>query len=446
MVTQTAKKWITGKFAATYNKKIVIKLLVVIMICSLPLINLHAQKEYRDITSTLEPWENYNDNLTIHTNNLSILSVENTKRGNNSDITYGSMVKTLDIKTDFRISFEMDMKANSDDVYWGVMFELYTIDGSTVNDVTWYNKKEDDICSINRNDTGWERCFNKTTIMNLYHCPPKDDRYSISMNNSVAELKNGMIETQGVDGVYVKNKIKYSHIAGIRTISIIVGAKTKITIKNFTVEKKTESTKISSDQIISNQQKTSADEYVEAATFYSRQNNYNQAIIRLKKALELNSNHYWANNNIGYIYFMTEEYALGIPYLQKAINIEPDNPFAYSNLGGIYTYLGEYKKAIDYCKRAIDIKEKYNANLQGRTRFDFGEPYYYLGLAYAGLNDVDNSLYYLTIAARLGDENAAKIIDSIKENTKTENSQTSSQQKKRPAQNTLKKDPNFKIK
>jgi|GEM_PF-422054 len=188
--------------------------------------------------------------------------------------------------------------------------------------------------------------------------------------------------------------------------------------------------------------------YFQQAIAYSNQKNYTQAVECYKKILTLNPNDYWANNNIGYNYFLIEKYYSAIPYLQKAIEIEPNNPFAYSNLGGIYLALGDYQKTISYCQKAIDIKDKYNADSKGKSSpFDFGEPYYYVGLAYAGQNDWEKSLSYLIEAARLGDEDARVFLEELDRSSNASQQQRPTQQQQsRPQQNTLKKDPNFKLK
>ena len=187
--------------------------------------------------------------------------------------------------------------------------------------------------------------------------------------------------------------------------------------------------------------------YFQQANIYGNQKNYTQVIECYKKILTLNPNDYWANNNIGYSYFLIEKYYSAIPYLQKAIEIEPNNPFAYSNMGGVYLALGNYEKTISYCRKAIDIKDKYNADSKGKSSpFDFGEPYCYIGFAYAEQNDWEKSLSYLIEAARLGDEDARVFLEELDRSSNVPQQQRPTQQQSRPQQNTLKKDPNFKIK
>jgi tetratricopeptide (TPR) repeat protein len=170
-------------------------------------------------------------------------------------------------------------------------------------------------------------------------------------------------------------------------------------------------------------------EYYNLGVEYSKQKNYTQAITYYKKALALDPNYYWANNNIGYVYYLIGEYSTAIPFLLKAIEIQPNNPFSYSNIGGCYVGIEEYKKAISYCQKAIDVKDRYNLNPDNGNSFYYGEPYYYMGLAYAGLKDWDKAFPYLFEAAKLGEKKAIELLNELeKEANRSPQQQSSSQQ------------------
>lgn len=196
--------------------------------------------------------------------------------------------------------------------------------------------------------------------------------------------------------------------------------------------------------------KSVANFFYNRALEYSKQNNYLQSITYNKMALEIDQNHYWANNSIGYDYYLIEEYESAVPYLLRAIELQKNNPFAYSNLGGCYVGLEQYSKAISYCQTAISVKDKYNLNPDNGNLFYYGEPYYYMGLAYGYLNDWNKALEFLIIAAELENEDAQDLLEVMLKDIENENNNTHQQkhpiqQQSRPPQNTLKKDPNFKI-
>ena len=230
----------------------------------------------------------------------------------------------------------------------------------------------------------------------------------------------------------------------------MVGCAARVSVTNFSVTRKQNETVVitSNPTVFDPPKSSSADEYCNQGLAYSYQNNSAQAIACYKKALEINPNHYWANNYIGYEYLRKGDYALSIPYLQKAMEIQPDNPFAYNYMGGICVFMGQYNYAIDYCQKAIGIRDQYNANLQGRPTFDSGEPYFFMALAYAGLEDEDTAISHLITAARLGDENAQALLMEIENDAQASpqwQTPPAQQRQTPPAQNTLKKDPNFKI-
>jgi tetratricopeptide (TPR) repeat protein len=423
------------------------------------------EQEWEDVTVKFGRWQT-GEGLTVSSNSLNNLTVKNTTGEGITDsqgnLSYRSAYLNLNWKevSPFGISFTLSNKKsnpytyNQEQVYWGFYIELYGSDGSVVSNTLWLSaeryESESDDGNISRysfasNNDEWK----KWTYLGKYiqdmkiivFC--KDNSlfagfsYAYYANNETTDTYEGFAE--------------WSNITGIKSIKILVGSGAEVSVKDFTAQRQ-ESTNSSSNTTSRSQQSSSsmsADEYFNQGAFYSNQMNYSQAIVYYKKALEINPNHYWANNNVGYTYYLTEEYSRAIPYLQKAIEIEPDNPYAYSNMGGVYFVLKEYYKAIDYCRKAINLKDRYNENPSNGNYFYYGEPYLYMGLAYAGLNDEKNALAYITEAARLGDEYAKNLLKELEENAKSTQQQKKRslpQQKTRPSQGGLMKDPNFKIK
>jgi len=155
-------------------------------------------------------------------------------------------------------------------------------------------------------------------------------------------------------------------------------------------------------------------DYYKQALEYGKKGERNKAVEYYLKALEVNPNFYWSNNNIGNDLRELGNYQDAIPYLEKAIKIEPDNPYAYANLGGCYLGLKEYSQTLKYCQTAINLTPKYNDNLHGRFPYNYGEPYFYTGLAYIALNDIEKAVSNLVEASRLGNEDAKAVLQKIR--------------------------------
>ena len=154
-----------------------------------------------------------------------------------------------------------------------------------------------------------------------------------------------------------------------------------------------------------------ADLLVQQGRDFSRQKNYMMAIDKYKQALQIAPNHYWANNNLGYDFFLVGDCHRAIHHLRRAVEIWPENPFAYNNLSNCYVKLGEYEKAIFYARKTIKLRDDYNLLNQGKhSIFNFGRPYYNIARAYIGLNNQEKALPYLMEAVRLGEEDAKKLL------------------------------------
>jgi len=97
-------------------------------------------------------------------------------------------------------------------------------------------------------------------------------------------------------------------------------------------------------------------EYLDTATNYILQRNYQQALYYFEKALEIEPDNARENSGIGNTYAGMQEYQKAIPYLEKAIKIDPSDDTAYFGLGACYLDLQQHEKAIPYLKKAIEIR------------------------------------------------------------------------------------------
>jgi tetratricopeptide (TPR) repeat protein len=67
--------------------------------------------------------------------------------------------------------------------------------------------------------------------------------------------------------------------------------------------------------------------YNVAVTYYNSQD-YDSALVALKRAEEANPNHALAHRLLGRVYYLKEEYAKAIPHLRRFVELEPDHPEA----------------------------------------------------------------------------------------------------------------------
>ena len=104
---------------------------------------------------------------------------------------------------------------------------------------------------------------------------------------------------------------------------------------------------------------------------------YEEAMVELKKALELAPDYAPAYNEIGIVYGKTGRSAESIDSLSKAIELDPSMDRAYNNRGYTYFKAGEYAKAIEDLNRAVALNP---AN---------GGAYYNLSQAYAKIGNAE---------------------------------------------------------
>jgi tetratricopeptide (TPR) repeat protein len=126
--------------------------------------------------------------------------------------------------------------------------------------------------------------------------------------------------------------------------------------------------------------------------------NYHQAIEDYGRAIENKPRYAEAYYNRGTAYNKLGNYQRAIEDLNRAINLKPDYPEAYVNRGFAYKGLGNYQQAIEDYGSAIQIKPDYTFAYLNR------------GAAYVNLGNNDMALNDLKMAAKLGDENAKKLL------------------------------------
>lgn len=209
--------------------------------------------------------------------------------------------------------------------------------------------------------------------------------------------------------------------------------------------------------------------YLNIGDIYSTKQDYDNAIINYKKALEINpkfSAAYWsiglidekmgrmnealkryknavrfapldikALYSLGTLCLNTGQYANAINTLERLISLSPDNPDAYYNLGLCYYYIGDYKKAVEAYQQSLkinpykaDIHNSLGISLLMVGRLDmamqeyavaikidpkFAQAYGNMGLVYKQMGEKDRAIAMFKEALKFDPNN-----QSTKENLK----------------------------
>jgi tetratricopeptide (TPR) repeat protein len=177
-----------------------------------------------------------------------------------------------------------------------------------------------------------------------------------------------------------------------------------------------------------------AEAYNNRAVAYGRLGDYRQAIEDSNKAIEFNPKHAMAYNNRGLAYGRLGDYRQAIEDYTKAIELNPKYAEAYNNRGLAYGRLGDYRQAIEDYTKAIELRPKYAEAYNNRAvaygslgnhrqaiedcnkaiEFNpkYGMAYKNRASAYASLGNDGQAIEDLKTAARLGYENAQKLLRS----------------------------------
>lgn len=154
-----------------------------------------------------------------------------------------------------------------------------------------------------------------------------------------------------------------------------------------------------------------AESYLDEATKLSGLKKYEEAIVKLDKAIELNPVFIEAYINRG-----ADKAALGkteaaIKDYQKVLTIDPDNMLALSNIANNYQKMENYGQAIHYLDKAIRIQEskqplQLKLTDQQTAADDFDVPYheicFQLGIAYYHSDSLNKANQYFSGALQNG--------------------------------------------
>ena len=85
---------------------------------------------------------------------------------------------------------------------------------------------------------------------------------------------------------------------------------------------------------------------------------YDQAIIQLKKSIEINPNYYQGYNSLGNIFFKKNDFNEALEAYQKAIDLKIDYYESYHNKGNVYLKLKQIDKALEN----YNLSTKFNSS------------------------------------------------------------------------------------
>jgi len=383
----------------TVIQKMKLVLLAMFLILS---VNNYAQVTNNSLSGL--QWQ-IDNTLTVYSNSIQQLRVEN-KNGFptdfNNNINFSSVFLPIGWKGDgaFVISFNLvstndasytyqayeikngkrtrKKQTYTSGAYWGLFIELYGVDGSTVSNTVWYSAKGGGEYSYNSNNEGWKKSYTDLSR----------DKITIS------KLSGGSIYIRGYAST------QWSNISGIKSITIMVGAKAQLQVTDFSFSR--EETRVTASS--NNSQQSSSNQQRQQFS-----GEYNKILAK------------------GDEYLQKEMYADAVREYTNAINQGYQNAEIFAIRAFANAKRNYYQDAINDCNRAL----QYNSNYE--------YAYYLRGLCKLKNND-DSGVADL----RKGGEAGIAALKDLEYYQNQNNSNTRRQQQTVP-QNTLKKDPNFKI-
>ncbi len=104
------------------------------------------------------------------------------------------------------------------------------------------------------------------------------------------------------------------------------------------------------------QDPNNADNQVALGWAYYRKGDYNQALARYSKAIELNDKHYTAQFNLGLTYMKIEKWDRAVSAFERAVSIVPKSYQAHWQLGLAHTKQGKMEEAAQELETALRLR------------------------------------------------------------------------------------------
>ncbi len=94
---------------------------------------------------------------------------------------------------------------------------------------------------------------------------------------------------------------------------------------------------------------------------------YDQAIVQLKKSIEINPNYYQGYNSLGNIFFKKNDFNAALEAYQKAIDIKFDYNETYHNKGNVYLKLRQIDKALENYNLSTKFNSSYLPSIKSKV-------------------------------------------------------------------------------
>tara|TARA_B100000963_G_scaffold355683_1_gene374382 strand:+ start:2141 stop:4120 length:1980 start_codon:yes stop_codon:yes gene_type:complete len=98
---------------------------------------------------------------------------------------------------------------------------------------------------------------------------------------------------------------------------------------------------------------------------------YDQAVIQIKKSIEINPNYYQGYNSLGNILFKKNDFDEALKAYQKAIDLKFDYHETYHNIGNVYLKLKQIDKAIENYNLALKFNPNYVPAIKSKVNIHF---------------------------------------------------------------------------
>lgn len=95
--------------------------------------------------------------------------------------------------------------------------------------------------------------------------------------------------------------------------------------------------------------------YAKLGVEYLRLGNLNEALGKLKRALELDDKNIEAHDAIAVVYEKIRDYDNARRHFENALDLKPDNPSSLHNFGRYLCNRGEFDEGMEQLSRAIDL-------------------------------------------------------------------------------------------
>lgn len=149
-----------------------------------------------------------------------------------------------------------------------------------------------------------------------------------------------------------------------------------------------------------------SDAYFNYGVLLQGQGKHKEAEEAFRKSLEANPQYAEAHNNLAYLFEEQGKVEEAVAELRKAVESSPEFPQAHFSLGRILVKQGNYAEGIQHLLKALSVQDE-------GTRASY---LYAVGVAYAGVGDVENGVRYLRLArAKAAARNDSKLLESVSE-------------------------------